>query len=121
MIGQSTRGMVSMLLGALLAVAMITPATAAKPLPAFGCALNPGDTTVRWAGYPATTMVVINWIGAADPNDPEAPPTVVATQTVIVGKGRPIFSQPTPAGAVEVGVHFFDATGEFGVAGGTCV
>ena len=112
-LSQSRRGIVSILLAGLLAVAMVSPAAAARPAPAWSCALNPGDTTVIWRSYPQTTSIVIEWF---DSNG-----FSIGTTTVVPAKGKPVFAAPTPLGAAEVGVHFFDATGEFGVGGGACV
>jgi hypothetical protein len=113
MIGHASKGIVPMLVAAVLALTMITPAMAARPAPAWSCALSPGDSTVSWRAYPKTTNIEIEWFDATG--------NVIASTTVVPSAGKPVYSQPTPVGAVEAGFHFFDATGEFGVGGGTCV
>jgi hypothetical protein len=110
---QSRRGVVSILLAGFLALAIISPAAAARPAPAWSCALNPGDTRVIWRSYPQTTQIDIEWFDSSG--------AVIGNATVAPANGKPVFTLPTPVGAAEVGVHFFDATGEFGVGGGGCV
>ena len=98
-------------LAAITITLALAPAVgAARP---GGCQLPPGNTTVNWISFLGEVETVdIRWFDE----------TGQIEQVILdVGRGRPFYTQPTPAGTVEFGVDFLDANGNsLGVTGGTC-
>ena len=96
-----------------ITLALAPAVGAAKP---GGCQLAPGDTTVSWNSADVrhdVASVEIRWL--------EESGTIIEVVTVPADRGRPFYTQPTPAGAVEFGADFIDANGDvFAVTGGTC-
>jgi hypothetical protein len=89
------------------------PETVASKQPAFFCELPPGDTDVNWRVETQTTLVELQWFDA-DGN-------VIAQTTVTPTRQMHMtFTQPTPSGAVEVGVSYADASGVYAVGGMVC-
>ena len=109
--GHAVRTM-ALVLGSLMALTVVSPATAAKPAPAATCDVSPGDTTVSWRAYPKTTSITVEWFDASG--------GMISSVTVVPTNGPPRYTQPTPAGAVEFGARYSDASGVFGVIGGAC-
>jgi hypothetical protein len=108
--GHAVRTM-ALVLGSLMALTVVSPA-AAKPAPAATCNVSPGDTTVSWRAYPKTTSITLEWFDASG--------AMISSVTVVPTNGPPRYTQATPAGAVEFGARYSDASGVFGVIGGTC-
>jgi hypothetical protein len=92
---------------------LAAPGPAAAKKPAFFCKLAPGDSYVSWRDESRATRVDLGW-GDADGNQ-------IAQQTLITSEQRhSTFKTDTPAGAVEFGVAYSDATGVYAVGGMVC-
>jgi hypothetical protein len=102
----------ALLLSAALVIAIAPSVAAAKPVP-WSCSVYPGDTTLSWRGDHDTVSIGIAWLDATS--------TVVDTLTVIITNGKPEKSIPTPDGATQVVLTYYDALGGVVTDGGLCV
>lgn len=93
---------------------LVVPTSVAAKRAAFFCESAPGDTYVRLRGGTDTARVEFGW---SDANG-----TVIAQRTIFPkGKRGFRYSEPTPAGAVEFGVSYYDASGvAYAVGGMVC-
>jgi hypothetical protein len=93
---------------------LVVPTSVAAKRAAFFCESAPGDTYVRLRGGTETARVEFGW------SDAEG--TVIAQRTIMPkGKRGFRYSEPTPAGAVEFSVSYYDASGvAYAVGGMVC-
>jgi hypothetical protein len=92
---------------------LVAPGPAAAKKPAFLCKSAPGHTYVTWRDESRATRIDLAW-GDGDGNP-------ISEQTLITSEERhSTFKTDTPAGAVEFGVTFYDATGAYAVGGMVC-
>ena len=100
-----------------LAVAVLAMIAAPEPVaakkPEFFCKLAPGKTYVNWRNETQATRIDLGW-SDVDGN-------VIAQWTLNPSEDRHFtFKEKTPAAAVDFGVAYYDASGQYAVGGMVC-